>query len=128
MNPYAILGSSAGTNEAAELAARLSTWHDAMVAHERKIRMGTATGPCDDECPHAEARVLFSEAVVTFGPRAHDLAFLRSRANETLRRSRSGGAVQQPHALAADRASRSPARSEHNATSSPGRTRAAAEW
>ena len=60
------------------MSARLSTWHDAMVAHERKIRAGREEA-CDDECPHAEARALWVEALEIFGDRAQDLTFLRSR-------------------------------------------------
>jgi hypothetical protein len=112
MNPYTMLGSGFGTTEAASLSARLSTWHDAMVAHERRLRAGTASDLCDDECPHVEARALWSEAVATFGPRAHDLRFLRSRANETVHHStRIGGAAREP--LPADKGDQS------------GRTRAA---
>ena len=85
MNPYISLSSGLGSHEAADLSARLSTWHDAMVAHERRLRTGATSDECDDECPHAEARALWSEAVATFGARAHDLAFLRSRAQETRR-------------------------------------------
>ena len=62
------------------MAARLAAWHDAMVAHERRLRSGRTSDVCDDECPHVEARHLWAEAVETFGPRANDLAFLRSRA------------------------------------------------
>jgi hypothetical protein len=51
-----------------------------MVAHERKIRAGRADGVCDDECPHAEARTLWIEALEVFGDRAEQLTFLRSRA------------------------------------------------
>lgn len=80
MNPYALLGSVHASPEAASLSARLSAWHDAMVAHERRLRAGTTNDVCDDECPHADARFLWSEAVATFGDRAHELAFLRSRA------------------------------------------------
>ena len=68
MNPYLMLGSGLGTNEATALSARLSTWHDAMVAHERRLRT-SRTRVCDDECPHAEAPALWSEAVATFGSR-----------------------------------------------------------
>lgn len=93
MNPYTRLGSAAGTTEAASLSARLSGWHDAMVAHERRIRAARTDDVCDDECPHAEARVLWSEAIATFGGRADELTFLRSRANEVSRRSRGGGTV-----------------------------------
>jgi hypothetical protein len=80
MNLYTILSSGLGTREATALNARLSAWHDAMVAHERRLRAGATSDDCDDECPHAEARTLWSEAVTAFGARAHDLVFLRSRA------------------------------------------------
>lgn len=80
MNPYATLSSGVGTHEATALSARLSAWHDAMVGHERRLRAGTTNDACDDECPHAEARALWAEAVATFGARAQELRFLRSRA------------------------------------------------
>lgn len=88
MNLYAMLGSAIGTSEGASLGSRLSAWHDAMVAHERRLRIGRTDDPCDDECPHAEARALWSEALAAFGPRAQELAFLRSRANAGSRRSK----------------------------------------
>jgi hypothetical protein len=81
MSPYAILGSSVGTAEAAALCVRLTAWHDAMVAHERRLRTGRTTDACDDECPHDEARTLWAEALVTLGSRAGELTFLRSRAS-----------------------------------------------
>jgi hypothetical protein len=62
------------------LSARLAAWHDAMVAHERRLRGGQTGDRCDDECPHAEAQALWREAMDAFGPRAHELTFLRSRA------------------------------------------------
>jgi hypothetical protein len=80
MTLYTTLSTGAGTREATELGARLAAWHDAMVSHERRIRAGTASGACDEECAHAEARALWREALATFGHRAHELAFLRSRA------------------------------------------------
>ena len=80
MNPYASLGSGVGTSESASLRIRLSAWHDAMVAHERRIRAGGTADRCDEECPHAEALTLWAEAVATFGAHADDLTFLRSRA------------------------------------------------
>ena len=80
MNPYVMLGSGIGTSEAASLSARLAAWHDAMVAHERRLRTGRAADTCDDECPHVEARTLWTEALATFGARAGELTFLRSRA------------------------------------------------
>ena len=80
MNPYVMLGSGIGTTEAASLSARLAAWHDAMVAHERRLRTGRTADTCDEECPHVEARTLWAEALATFGPRAGELTFLRSRA------------------------------------------------
>jgi hypothetical protein len=83
MNPYTILSSGLGTRQATALSVRLSAWHDAMVAHERRLRAGATSDDCDDECPHAEARTLWSEAVATFGARAQDLLFLRLHARDT---------------------------------------------
>jgi hypothetical protein len=80
MNPYASLRSAVGTPEAVELCARLTAWHDAMVSHERRLRTGKAADVCDDECPHADAHALWAEARATFGTRADELTFLRSRA------------------------------------------------
>jgi hypothetical protein len=80
MNPYAIVSSIIGTAEAASLRARLMAWHDAMVAHERRLRLGPAIDMCDEECPHAEARALWAEASVLLGKRVSELTFLRSRA------------------------------------------------
>jgi hypothetical protein len=51
-----------------------------MVAHERKIRAGRAEEMCDEDCPHAEARTLWIEALDTLGDRAQELSFLRTRA------------------------------------------------
>jgi hypothetical protein len=102
MNPYVMLGSGLGTNDATALSARLSAWHDAMVAHERRLRTGRTDDSCDDECPHAEARALWFEAVATFGPRAQELTFLRSRANASVRRSHAGPAATEPMSEAAD--------------------------
>lgn len=75
MNVYRMIGNNVGTPEALDLAGRLSSWHDAMVSHER-TGDGTA---CDDECPHADAGPLWQEAVLTFGAKADELRFLRSR-------------------------------------------------
>ena len=88
MNPYTILGSGAATAEATALTARLSSWHDAMVTHERRLRTGAASDGCDDECPHADAPTLWSEAMATFGSRAQELTFLRSRAQRGAGRPR----------------------------------------
>jgi hypothetical protein len=80
MNPYAIVSSGIGSAEAASLRARLMAWHDAMVAHERRLRSGQTPDACDDECPHVEARTLWAEVSAMLGPRASELTFLRSRA------------------------------------------------
>ena len=85
MNPYATLSHGIDTTTAASLSARLAMWHDAMVAHERRLRAETATDLCDDECPHVEARTLWAEAFETFGTRANELIFLRSRARANRR-------------------------------------------
>lgn len=76
MDVYRMIGNTVGTEEAQELVARLSAWHDAMVAHERFA----ASRACDDECPHAEAAVLWNEALQSLGAKADELRFLRSRA------------------------------------------------
>jgi len=81
MNPYLVLGSRVGTPEATWLSDRLSAWHDAMVAHERRLKNPGATDRCNDECPHAEADGLWTEAMEVFGDRARDLTFLRERAD-----------------------------------------------
>jgi hypothetical protein len=80
MNPYAIAAWDIESAEAASLRARLMAWHDAMVAHERRLRSGQTADACDDECPHVEARTLWAEVSAILGPRASELAFLRSRA------------------------------------------------
>jgi len=81
MNPYVMVASGIGTAGAAALSGRLTAWHDAMVAHERKLRAGTGEA-CDDGCPHADARLLWAEAVAAFGLRAQDLVFLRTRGTQ----------------------------------------------
>ena len=79
MNLYTMVGSGLGTTEPTALSARLATWHDAMVAHERKIRAGRDE-VCDEKCPHAQARALWVEALEIVGDRAKELAVLRSSA------------------------------------------------
>ena len=88
MNLYAMVGAGIGSPKAAALRTRLIAWHDAMVAHERKIRAGRTERACDEECPHAEARPLWREAVETFGEGARGLTFLRRRATEAAKISR----------------------------------------
>jgi hypothetical protein len=83
MNVYRRLGYANGTPEALHLADRLAAWHDAMVAHERR-----AGSRCDDQCPHADARILWREAIEQFGSAADELRFLARRATEPASRSR----------------------------------------
>lgn len=80
MSPYTLFGKVVGTGEATALAARLAAWHDAMVAHNRRLESGRSGDECDEECPHSEAGELWAEALDTFGDRAHEFAFLRSSA------------------------------------------------
>ncbi len=80
MNLYARLAFGSDGLKLSELAARLAAWHDAMVGHERRLRTGRTDDECDDECPHAEAPALWTEALAAYGERSHELSFLRSRA------------------------------------------------
>ena len=84
MNPYAMVGSTLDTNEATSLRARLMAWHDAMVAHERRVKSDGAD-VCHDECPHAAAGTLWAEALTLLGAEANELRFLRSRAAQLSR-------------------------------------------
>lgn len=80
MNPYLRLALSIGTTEALSLYQRLTAWHDAMVAHERRLITARATDECGEDCAHAEARALWREAAAAFGSHSGELMFLRSRA------------------------------------------------
>jgi len=84
MHFYRTLACRVGTHRARELADRLAGWHDAMVNHERQLRIDGAG--CTSPCPHDEARELWEEARLMFGSSAASLEFLRARAR------RSGGA------------------------------------
>ena len=76
VNPYALIGASLGVAGTEPLLRRIAEWHDAMVAHERAARYER----CHNDCPHARARQLWTEASARFGRDAHHLSFLRSRA------------------------------------------------
>ena len=78
MNLYAAFAASVASPDATTLSARLSDWHDAMVAHERRLKAGT-DNECDDECPHVTARDLWLEAQSIFGDRARELVYLRAK-------------------------------------------------
>lgn len=77
MNIYRRLGDHVATTEARELAEQLVAWHDAMVKHVR-VLSSRHDAQCAEDCPHAEAAVLWTAAQRTFGARARDLVFLRS--------------------------------------------------
>ena len=80
--------------------------------------MKPSSDVCDDECPHAEARALWSEAIAIFGSRAHELTFLRWRANESSRRSKAGSPARELMSEAADTghaSSRTRKKREHRA-------------
>ena len=85
MNPYILIGSRLGLPDAESLLKRLTEWHDAMVAHERRQRTGDRRDECDDECVHAQARELWSEALTTFGRDARELVFLHASATKSRR-------------------------------------------
>jgi hypothetical protein len=75
MNLYTSIASRIGSPEAQALGARVAAWHDAMVAHER--RRDSRVGDCYEECPHEEAQLLWTEAVIVFGDNAPACEFLR---------------------------------------------------
>ncbi len=77
MNPYILISSNVSAPGAADLAARLTEWHDAMVTHQRLQRLGRPSA-CNDECAHAEARALWKESQAMFGDAAQQLVFLRT--------------------------------------------------
>jgi hypothetical protein len=78
MNLYTVIGARAYSPEARDLSRRLTEWHDAMVAHERRVS-AAGTSDCDDDCPHCQAPALWAEALVMYGEDAHELSFLRTR-------------------------------------------------
>ena len=75
-NPYGLIGATLGVPGTEPLLRRIAEWHDAMVEHERAARYER----CDNDCPHAQARQLWTEASARFGREALHLSFLRSRA------------------------------------------------
>lgn len=86
MNVYRSIGYVVGTPEALALAARLSAWHDAMVAHQRPADTARVAR-CDEDCPHAEARLLWHEALEVFGEHTKQFRFLRRHGVARIARS-----------------------------------------
>jgi hypothetical protein len=80
VNLYTSIASRIASPEAAALSERLSAWHDAMVAHERRLASGRGFDACNDDCPHEDAEILWEDAVRVFGENAAECEFLRSRA------------------------------------------------
>jgi hypothetical protein len=80
MNPYMLLASGSDAGHTQDLRDRLTDWHDIMVQHERRLGQPQTDEHCDDDCAHADARLLWAEAVAAFGARARALTFLQSRA------------------------------------------------
>ena len=80
MKLYTLIGSRVASPEATSLSARLAAWHDAMVSHERQLRANRRPLDCHEDCPHGEARGLWTEVLATFPEHAPDLSFLQSRA------------------------------------------------
>jgi len=78
MNLYSVFAAFVGSADATTLSVRLADWHDAMVAHERRLKAGK-DNECDDECPHVTARELWLEALSIFGDRARELVYLRAK-------------------------------------------------
>ena len=73
---YRIVGDLIGTPEARDFAEQLVVWHDSMVKHARVVNLRGAA--CTDDCPHAQARVLWPAACHLFGNEAGRLVFLQA--------------------------------------------------
>jgi hypothetical protein len=70
-----------------------------MVAHQRPADTARITR-CDGDCPHAEATLLWPEALEVFGDGAEQLAFLRSHGvREPRLRPHAGDVTSAPRSL-----------------------------
>ena len=76
MHLYKAAADVVGTPDARDLSMELASWHDAMVNHLRAVRFRNAA--CDEDCPHEQARTLWTAAVGVFGDVASRFAFLRT--------------------------------------------------
>ena len=72
MSLYKSVANAVGTRRALDLSHRLAVWHDAMVLHQRRQRI-VRGALCDGDCPHDEAKALWSEALGVYGERAYEL-------------------------------------------------------
>jgi hypothetical protein len=96
---YQAIAHRIGSTGAMELGRRLSSWHDRMVAHERRAHVSRQ--PCDEACPHAESIELWEGALEILGEAAERLTFLKSTAAAAVASATSGTRVEQRRAMAA---------------------------
>jgi hypothetical protein len=98
---YQVIAHRIGSTGAVELGRRLSSWHDRMVAHERRAR--STRQPCDEACPHAESIELWQGAREILGEAADRLTFLKTTAAGAAASARRGGSAEawRPAALGA---------------------------
>ena len=78
---YRAFANRVGTSDALAFAHNLQHWHDAMELHRESLtRLGFAPDghPEWEDCPHAEARRLWHEALRVLGSRAGELEFLHA--------------------------------------------------
>ncbi len=92
LDVYRRIANLVGTNEAVQLAQLLSSWHDAMVKHRRRLQQlgfDPDGHPTWEDCPGAEAVELWNRAREVFGARAEQLEFLRAIAHTRAAEARS---------------------------------------
>jgi hypothetical protein len=98
VSPYQAIAHRVGSIDAVELGRRLSSWHDRMVAHERRAR--SSRQPCDDACPHAESIDLWQRAFEILGEAAERLTFLQTTAVNAAMGAARAGTVEQRRRVA----------------------------
>jgi hypothetical protein len=85
LDVYRRVAHRVGSSESLALAQELTTWHNAMVSHQRTLaRLGLPANACaqKDDCAHGLARELWRQAREVFGEHANDLTFLRQCADQ----------------------------------------------
>ncbi len=82
LDVYRLLASRVGTPDALNFAHDVADWHDAMVRHQRSQAAQGARCAGVEDCPHQEARDLWSRARAVFGAAADELTFLRASARD----------------------------------------------
>jgi hypothetical protein len=96
---YHAIAHRIGSSHALELSRRLSSWHDRMVAHERRAQ--TSSQDCDEACPHAESIELWQAAVEIVGEAADRLTFLKTTAANAVVLAARGETADQGRSIAA---------------------------